>query len=443
MKKKSVYANITPIPRHIPRQLAIDMLHSHGEIIELNPLVLGYKPVKAPQDAPSDEFFSTWYEITERIQYIPGMGKMGSGKIAFKGVFHDMPWGLQTHVYAPMGIDIRNKWQIRGNQPGEPPETKELGSGAPADGLYLREDIEIRCNPAMISFVKKELKAASKVMVDRMVKKAELIDSGVLSAMMEDGKLKTLNPADRSQTFGQGQYSPTGMTTPKSPYPPPSPGLLDRRQSAYGRQSQYGYDSRQSQYGGVPLAPQQGLAIEMPGSTQYATAPDNQRLQPPNRFSAAVSELSASSPSPGQMTFQNSSASDRQSYAGSVSSHPTSQEQDGMTSPGMDKRSFVAELPANEGMSASWGPRSPDLNSQQGQQYRSPNLNAQQGQQYGNAEQNSQGWQQYRSPDPNNQQGGSQPRSPDSNGGPGQQPPRSPDPNQQYRYNPQDYVRMS
>ncbi|KAI1611912.1 hypothetical protein EDD36DRAFT_419775 [Exophiala viscosa] len=435
MKKKSVYANITPIPSQIPRQLAIDMLHSHGEIIELNPLVTGYKPVKAPQNAPSDEFFSTWYEISQRIQYIPGMGKMGSGKISFKGVFHDMPWGLQTHVYAAMGVDIRNKWQIRGNQPGEPPETKELGSGAPADGLYLREDIEIKCNPAMISFVKKELKAASKIMVDRMVKKAELIDSGQLSAMMEDGRLKTLNPADRSQTSGPGQYSPTSMMTPKSPYGPMSPGLPDRRQSAYGRQSQYGHD-RQSQYGSVPLAPQQGLAIEMPGSTQYATVQDNQRLQPPNRFSTAVSELSASTPSPGQTMFVNSSASDRQSYAGSVSSHPTSHDQEGMSSPGLDKRSFAAELPANEGMSASWGSRSPDPNGQQGQQYRSPDPNAQQGQQHSSPDQNSYQWQQYRS---------------DSNGTPGQQyrgsdrgsQPGSPDPNQQYRYNPQDYARMS
>lgn len=143
MPKKVAYTNITPIPRHIPRQLAIDMLHSHGEIIELNPLVTEHHPIKAPRDAPADEFFSVWHEISERIQYIPGTGKFGSGKISFKGVFHDMPWGLQTHIYAPAGVDLRNKWQIRGNQPGEPPEHRELGSAAPLEGLYLREDVEI------------------------------------------------------------------------------------------------------------------------------------------------------------------------------------------------------------------------------------------------------------------------------------------------------------
>ncbi|KAK5272207.1 hypothetical protein LTR96_001837 [Exophiala xenobiotica] len=457
MKKKSVYANITPIPSHIPRQLAIDMLHSHGEIIELNPLVTGFKPVKAPQNAPSDEYFSTWYEISERIQYVPGIGKAGSGKISFKGCFHDMPWGLQTHVYAPMGVDIRNKWQIRGNQPGEPPETKELGSGAPLEGLYMREDIEIKCNPAMISFVKKELKAASKIMVDRLVKKAELIDSGMLSAMMEDGKLKTMNPADRSQTLtfqssggGGGQYSP-GMLSPSTATfgggggggPPMSPGFppqgmgrsysqqsQSNPQSAYGRQSQYygggpppgGYaqDNRQSQYGQQQqqqhVPPPQGLAIEMEGSMHYAFSQQpqqqqnynnhnqNQNLHPPNRFSTAVSELSASSPSPGQTTFfQNSSAaSDRQSYAGSVSSHPTSHDQDGggssrMASPAMDKRSFAVELPGHD---SSPGPNNRTMTPQQGG----------------------------RSPDPGMNGGGG------GGGTPGQQ---------QYRYNPQDYVRMS
>ncbi|KAL2426486.1 hypothetical protein ABEF95_008163 [Exophiala dermatitidis] len=407
MKKKSVYANITPIPSHIPRQLAIDMLHSHGEIIELNPLVLGYKPVRAPQNASADEYFSTWYEITERIQYVPGMGKMGSGKISFKGVFHDMPWGLQTHVYAPLGVDIRNKWQIRGNQPGEPPESRELGSGAPADGLYLREDIEIKCNPAMISFVKKELKAASKVMVDRLVKKAELIDSGQLSAMMEDGKLKTINPADRSQTFqsspAQSHLSPTQPQHPLQP--PTSPGY--QYSSPYSRQSQYGSGGNHN------YPPPQGLAIEMPASTAYAMSPEqSSRLPLHNRFSRAVSEMSANTPSPNQNTFphnltsSNASDRDRQSYAGSVSSHPSSHDPGGgmgMASPGLDKRPFVAELPAGNGYLQNHSPnvpvpqRSPGPPTPDFKPASSPGLRQQQQQQQ----------------------------------------------QQQYRYNPQDYARLS
>ena len=374
MKRKSVYTNITPIPAHIPRQLAIDMLHSHSEIIELNPLVIGVTPIKAPPTAPADEFFSTWYEINERIQYIPGIGRAGAGKISFKGCFHDMPWGLQTHVYAPMGVDLRNKWQIRGNQPGEPPESKELGSGAPPDGLYLREDIEIKCNPAMVSFVKKEMKAASKTMVDRLVKKAELIDSGVLNAMLEDGRLRTTNPADRSETFQrQSHYSLSLSPDFQAGYPqsPTMPGFQQPRQSPYARQSMYGQPSPQH---AQSMSTPQGLAIEMPGSTHFAAQQQQQQLQPPsqNRFSSAPSELSGSSPN--QADFpQHSSPSDRRSCSDSVSSMPSSVNRNGgMSSPGLDKRALVAELPASNSVGPEKSPRSPDPNHMSAQAQQQP-----------------------------------------------------------------------
>jgi hypothetical protein len=66
LRKKESYTHVTSIPHHIPRQLALDILHSHAEIITLNPLVLEHHPTKAPRSAPADEYYSTWYEITER-----------------------------------------------------------------------------------------------------------------------------------------------------------------------------------------------------------------------------------------------------------------------------------------------------------------------------------------------------------------------------------------
>ncbi|KAJ4164227.1 hypothetical protein LMH87_005910 [Akanthomyces muscarius] len=221
LRKKETYTVVTPIPTYIPRQLAIDILQSHSEVIALNPLVLSHKPISAPRNAAADEYYSTWYEITQRVQFIPGMGKMGSGQITFNGCFHDMPWGLQTHIYAPLSVDLRNKYRIGGNQPGvEPPEQRELGMenlGIPSNGLYLRQEAEIKCNIAMMSFVKSELQKACKDMVDRIIKKAELLDSGALQAMFENGKLKTVNPNDRSNlpdahgmARGSTPLSPTG-----------------------------------------------------------------------------------------------------------------------------------------------------------------------------------------------------------------------------------------
>jgi hypothetical protein len=202
MGKRIQYINITPLPSNIPRQLALDMLKSHGEVISLNPLVTGHKAIPAPREAAADEFFAQWYEITEIITWGFGLKK----KISFRGVFYDLPNGLQTHTYAPMGVDLRNKWTVRGNQPGEPREPRELGVETPLEGLYLREDVEIVCNIALAGFVKKEMKAAAGIMVDRMTRKAELLDEGVLHAMFEDGKLKTSNPNVQGQNVNHDKH---------------------------------------------------------------------------------------------------------------------------------------------------------------------------------------------------------------------------------------------
>ncbi|KAL1968098.1 hypothetical protein VTN77DRAFT_2228 [Rasamsonia byssochlamydoides] len=330
MKKKEVYTNITPLPSFIPRQLALDILHSHSEIITLNPLVLEHHAIPAPRDASADEYYSTWYEITERIQYIPGLGKMGSGKISFRGCFHDVPWGLQTHIYAPLGVDLRNNWRVAGNQPGEPPEHRELGLGAPAEGLYLREDIEIKCNVTLVSFVKAQLKASTKVLVDRLIKKAELLDAGVLQAMMENGKLKTINPADRSETSKQQQLLLLQRSGSTHSYPA-SPTLGDYKRP--GTASDPPLPSPNLlQYRPIPN-PQAGpVAMELPGDMHYH--------QP---------QLS-----PKQMLLS-SDRSDTNTAGGawsesqlSLSSRPTSYSSytSGFRSPGLDQKAFAAELPA-------------------------------------------------------------------------------------------------
>lgn len=286
LKKTFYQTTYTEIPSHIPRQLAIDLLHNHNEIIELNPLVIGHSAIKAPSKAPADEYYSTWYDIQQRIQLIPGTGKVGASKISFHGVFHDLPNGLQTHIYAPGGIDLRHKYTINGNQPGEPPQIKELGSGAPTSGLYLKQEVEVRCNVMMISFVKKEQKSATAVLIARLVKKAELVDAGILHAMMDQGRLTTVNPANRSSTI---PLPSPGLTSgfPQSPrsshIPYQSPRLPTSENGSFGaelpgsqtgvRQSQYEsqHDSqRGSQYGshyGQP--PPSGLGFELPADNTY------------------------------------------------------------------------------------------------------------------------------------------------------------------------------
>lgn len=330
MRKKTTYTNVTPIPSFIPRQLAVDILHSHGEVIELNPLVTGWEAIKAPRDAPADEFYSTWYEISERIQYIPGMGKYGSGGIKFRGVFHDMPWGLQTHIYAPAGVDLRNKWQICGNQPDEPAQTRELGIGAPPEGLYLREDIEIKCNVTMVGFVKKELKAASKVLVERLIRKAELLDSGVLQGMMENGRLKTINPADRRS--GNGQLSPRPSPTQVYQLPPsPMLPIISRQPGQHLPASQ--------------LLGQNNVVMELAGDFYHPQPPSPGHLHPSaNRYSTSSDTSMQSSTQPDARWSQSQISHDNRSSMSSYAAPPDSETR----SPGLDQKGFTAELPTME-----------------------------------------------------------------------------------------------
>ncbi|KAL0932198.1 NACHT and WD40 domain protein [Colletotrichum truncatum] len=373
LRKKEVYTTVTPIPGFIPRQLAIDILHSHSEVITLNPLVLDHKPIKAPRDAASDEYYSTWYEITERVQFIPGIGKMGSGKISFNGCFHDMPWGLQTHTYAPMNIDIRIKYRIDGNQPGvEPPQQPEIGMsglGVPADGLYLREDIEIRCNVTMTSFVKTQLKAASKEMVSRIIKKAELLDAGVLQAMFEDGKLKTINPADRTNTALRSPtfpHNPSGSPRPES-YSPGNPRYQVPRPSSVQSQGRPGSQGNYTSSYAKPMelpshqnnAPGHNSFIaELPGNFYHPQ--ENKSLHPPPQPSPGLSDQqqppqydrnSISQQSQLSPDLNNWRWSQGQRSPSQQSSRPTSMSSDGsgggFSSPGLDHKGFSSELPTH------------------------------------------------------------------------------------------------
>jgi hypothetical protein len=354
LKKKEAFTVITPIPSFIPRQLAIDILHAHSEVITLNPLVLDHKPIPAPRDAAADEFYSTWYEIHQSIQIMPGVGKFGASKISFVGCFHDMPWGLQTHTYGPLGVDLRIRYTVAGNQPGiEPPEQRELGLealGAPKDGLYLRQDIDLRANISLISFTKAQLKSASKDMVQRIIRKAELVDAGVLQAMMQDGRLKTVNTLDRSQSVNQGQGlpSPNAANTYVVPRTSNSPGY-----PPYGHPSQ---TPQPGQYGMASPGPYQ-QQFQVPPNSPPPPGSDPTKLQPTGPHAVAIEmpgdfyHQQGQQPQPGQMPHN---PQHYQQFNQQMNPHQSPPQQYGQQPPMQQAQmqqlpqSFAAELPANE-----------------------------------------------------------------------------------------------
>jgi hypothetical protein len=244
--KRIVYTKITPLPSNVPRQLALDLLHEHKEIIRMNPHITGVRTIEPPSHAASGEYFSNWYEITKIITW--GFKK----RTSFNGCFHDQPWGMQSHILAPTNTDIRQTYRIGGNQPGEPREPREVGIDTPLDGLYLREDVSITCQvPLTARSVKKEIEDASAAIVKRLQRKIELLDEGKLHAMFEDGNLKTAKPSYWAPTFDQ----PPNKSGMRSGYTTYSYSNIASSGAGYGPSSGESTQRREDRHdlGAVPL----------------------------------------------------------------------------------------------------------------------------------------------------------------------------------------------
>ncbi|KAL2189711.1 hypothetical protein L209DRAFT_653367, partial [Thermothelomyces heterothallicus CBS 203.75] len=170
MSKRTVFTTVTPLPAGISRQIVLDFLHDHQEMIDLNPLVKERHPIPPPSHASADEYRCQWYSLTDKISYFPGV----AGDVTYTCAFNDLPTGLETHCYAPAGLTIREKWTVRGSLPGEPPQPVEPGLQVPQTGLYLREDVDMRCNVVMTGFVKKTLKKSHAALAERLKIKAEI-----------------------------------------------------------------------------------------------------------------------------------------------------------------------------------------------------------------------------------------------------------------------------
>ena len=175
MSKRSVFTNVTPLPGHVSRETAVALLHDHVEMIEMNPLVIRLEPTTAPPNATPEEVkVMHWYSITDEIVYVPGTKV--KGETTYKAGFYNLPVGLQTHVFAPAGVDIKTKWSVGGSLPGEEKESVELGLSAPREGLYIREDADLRCSVFVMNFVKRNLKRGHHVLCERLIKKALLAE---------------------------------------------------------------------------------------------------------------------------------------------------------------------------------------------------------------------------------------------------------------------------
>ncbi|KAH9891445.1 hypothetical protein F4778DRAFT_751611 [Xylariomycetidae sp. FL2044] len=220
MSKRTTFTTVSPLPAGIPREVVVDFLHNHQEMIDLNPLVIERHTIPPPSHAPDEEKRCVWWSITDTIAYIPGVV---TRDVTYNAAFNDLPNGIQTHVYAPAGTDIRERWTLNGTLPGEPAEPIELGLNAPRQGLYLREDVDLRCNFMMASFVKKTLKKAHGSLVDRLCQKARAASAKLNPELAVEPPPTLILGDDASATNGHGAVDYLGNVR-NGQHGTPSPG---------------------------------------------------------------------------------------------------------------------------------------------------------------------------------------------------------------------------
>jgi hypothetical protein len=115
--------------------------------------------------------------------------------VSYHACFFDTPEGLQTHVYAPLGLEIRGKWSVGGTLPGEPKQTAEKGLKTPRHGIYIREDVTMTCSSLLMGFVKRTFKDSHASLVEKLVEKAHLLESNFANERLR--ALRSVEPGER------------------------------------------------------------------------------------------------------------------------------------------------------------------------------------------------------------------------------------------------------
>ncbi|KAH8716922.1 hypothetical protein GQ44DRAFT_775681 [Phaeosphaeriaceae sp. PMI808] len=218
MPKTATFTTITPLPAGITKKSVLEMYQDHLAMIDLNPLVVERFKCRPPAYAPADEYFTTaWYTIKDKVSYLPG--GLATGSVSYHACFDDMPDGLETHVYAPLGLDIRGKWSVGGSFVGEAPRPLEKGLKIPRHGLYIREDVRMTCSTFLMGFVKRTFKDSHSALVEKLVERAHILESNFANQRLQ--QLRNVDPGER-MAIGDIFIAPPPDYRPNSYTPPPN-----------------------------------------------------------------------------------------------------------------------------------------------------------------------------------------------------------------------------
>lgn len=104
MSRQTFFTTTTVLPPGVTRETVLEALHDHLGMVQCLPNNCSITPCRAPSFATPEESTKSWYLITDRISYLPGFSSM----VPYHGCFNNLFDGMQSHVYATLGLDIKN-----------------------------------------------------------------------------------------------------------------------------------------------------------------------------------------------------------------------------------------------------------------------------------------------------------------------------------------------
>jgi hypothetical protein len=256
-------------------------------MIDLNPLVINRQRLPIPPaEASPEEMHAHWYQITDKISYMPGV----TSSVSYNACMHDLSDGLQTHTFAPAGVEIRGRWIIGGHLPGEAINPAELGLDVPRQGLYLMETTELRCNFLMTGFIKKNLKGAHAKVVEKIVELAREREAKP-PVPAKDAGYHSRGPSSASVgDGGTGKWDGGKTAEPGRVVTPPhdaaygnQDALQDSRRKFTPEYERYRQSQDAQSFGGHPVGP---------GAPLPQTTDAYQRASPPSHVAELPSEPS-------------------------------------------------------------------------------------------------------------------------------------------------------
>lgn len=146
----------TPVPTDCKRDEITNILHDHGFLITMSPIVTRYEEAQRQGEKIK-------YDVWEKIDLLPfGLWKH---EIKFNCSFENKSDGVTSWIEAPMGLTSKAVYSVK-----TPTNPKDVESGGE---WVLDESIDSSCNFLLKAFVEGTMVSTRKKMHARILAKAK------------------------------------------------------------------------------------------------------------------------------------------------------------------------------------------------------------------------------------------------------------------------------